>query len=374
MEKTLSLLLIIGLGLVLQRKIKSQDHLKGVKVLILSVALPATIFAALLSVEVEADMLLLPLIAFMVNLVLLGAFYAVLKYIMPVEGNKRRTMLMLMPSLAPGLSCFPFISEYLGSSPLAMAALADVGNKVFVLVLLYLLAMHWYYRRNQVRATSKESRLKALLISLAGEPINMVILAAFVLLAFGINMETIPTVFSTSISRMAAMMAPLVLLFIGIAVKIRKGDLGFIFRMLSLLSGLAFLFSSGLMVIFPGLTSAMILLLLVFAQSSASFWPYAHISVVSDMEGDNDTRTFDAGLALSVLALSLPFSTFIILGILSFPVMALSPVYPAMIGVFLVIGFLLTPLISWVKRLKSMKREGLDVSQNTPYLEENLAR
>ena len=56
--------------------------------------------------------------------------------------------MMLLPSLAPGLSCFPFIIVYLGDEYLALAALADVGNKIFVLILLYMLAMHWYHLRS----------------------------------------------------------------------------------------------------------------------------------------------------------------------------------------------------------------------------------
>ena len=48
LQKTLELFLIILLGFLLQKKLPNKESLKGVKVLILSVALPATIFIALL--------------------------------------------------------------------------------------------------------------------------------------------------------------------------------------------------------------------------------------------------------------------------------------------------------------------------------------
>ncbi len=371
MEKTLSLLLIIGLGLVLQSKIKSPEHLKGVKVLILSVALPATIFVALLNVKIDQEMLLLPVLGLLVNGVLLGVFYFTFKFFVPIQADNKRTLLMLMPSLAPGLSCFPFISEYLGSDALAMAALADVGNKVFVLILLYLLAMHWYYHR--ASGTEKQrNRLRELLTSLIKEPINMVIVLAFVLLALGINMDSLPSTLSSLLVRLSAMMAPLVLLFIGMAVKIKRNDMGVILRMLVLRSGLAFLLSAVLIGLLPNLTSVMVLLLLVFVQSSASFWPFAHISVVNQLEDGAKTKTFNGDLALSVLALSLPFSTFVILGILSVPSIAVSPIYPAMAGLVLIFLFLLGPIWQWAKGIRSMKHQELEVPQNTATMEEQV--
>src|SRR5680860_434898 len=144
LQNTLELVLIIGLGLLLQKKIAKQD-LKGVKTIILSVALPAVIFVALLKIKLESSLLIFPLLALAFNLILFLATKYVLAPSLPKsEGAKKRTLMMLLPSLAPGLSCFPFIVVYLGDDSLALAALADVGNKIFVLILLYMLAMHWY--------------------------------------------------------------------------------------------------------------------------------------------------------------------------------------------------------------------------------------
>src|SRR5690606_18494603 len=89
-----------------------------------------------------------------------------------------RSLTLLIPSLAPGLSCFPFIVEYSSEGSLALAALADVGNKVFVLVVAYSIAMRWYFKINKIENTSRGSRMKDLVISLIGEPVNMVIISA----------------------------------------------------------------------------------------------------------------------------------------------------------------------------------------------------
>ena len=63
------------------------------------------------------------------------------------------------------------------------------------------------------------------------------------------------------------------------------------------------------------------LLIVVFAQSAASFWPFAHMSAVNGLEDKNAPqnykRTFDLELALAVLACSLPFSSILIITIFS---------------------------------------------------------
>lgn len=321
LQKTLELLIIIGLGLLLQKKIAKQD-LKGIKVIILSIALPATIFVALLKIELNGTLLVYPLLALLFNLLLL----VITKYFISVslskhEDAKKRTLTMLLPSLAPGLSCFPFIVVYLGDDSLALAALADVGNKIFVLILLYLLAINWYNSRalKEIVATTG-SKLKSLLLSMLNEPINLVMIIALLLLGFGVTLSSLPGFIGNTITQMSLIMTPLILLFIGMAVRIKSGELGIILIMLTRRAGFTFLFSALLVYTVPSLTPALILLLVVFPQSSCSFWPFAHMSAIQGMEekDDHPSPTFDINFAINVLACSLPFSTILIIGIFSF--------------------------------------------------------
>ena len=114
-QKTLSLLLLIGIGILLKSKIHSKEALGGVKMLILSIALPATIFVALLKIEVQTHLLFLPILALAFNLLMLLIAYKGLGLLgIPKNSPTFRTWLMLLPSLAPGLSCFPFLAEYMG--------------------------------------------------------------------------------------------------------------------------------------------------------------------------------------------------------------------------------------------------------------------
>ncbi len=357
LQKTLELLIIIGLGIFLQKKVAKQD-LKGVKVLVLSVALPATIFAALLKIELKGTLLVFPLLALCFNLLMLLASKYVLASSLPTEENaKKRTLMMLLPSLAPGLSCFPFLVVYIGDDSLALAALADVGNKVFGLILLYLLAMHWYHKRALKEAgTSTGGKLKSLFLSLINEPINIVIVLGMIMLSFGLDLSSLPGFLQNTVLSMKVLMTPLVLLFIGMAVRINPGEFGMILSLLVRRAGIAFLLSGIFVFLVPGLAPAMILLLVVFPQSSCSFWPYAHMSAISSMEDKDEQKepTFDINFGVNILACSLPFSTLLIIGVFSFSDFFIPGINLVLLGMAIVI-ISFAPVL--VQKLKTSKKE-----------------
>ncbi|MGB6151641.1 MAG: permease [Pricia sp.] len=351
LQNTLELVLVIGLGLLLQKKIAKQD-LKGVKTIILSVALPAVIFVALLKIKLESSLLIFPLLALAFNLIMFLASKYVLSASLPKEeGAKKRTLMMLLPSLAPGLSCFPFIVVYLGDDSLALAALADVGNKIFVLILLYMLAMHWYHLRSlKTVKTSSKSKLRDLGLALLKEPINMVIIVGLALLAFGLNLESLPVFLQHTIGDLKMIMTPLILLFIGMAVRINSGEFGTILSLLARRAGISFVLSAIFVLLFPALSPALILLLVVFPQSACSFWPFAHMSAISTLEETDDQKkpTFDIDFAVNVLACSLPFSTVLIIGIFSFDQFFIDPlVLLAFGGAFVGFSFIPDAILRW---------------------------
>ncbi|MEL7124370.1 MAG: permease, partial [Bacteroidota bacterium] len=272
-----------------------------------------------------------------------------------------RTYMMLIPSLAPGLSCFPFVIEYLGDETLAQAALADVGNKIFVLIILYLIAMKWYYQLKESNGEEKgteESRLKGLLKSLISEPVNLVIVSAIILLAFGLNMSALPVFFQDTVTKMSALMTPMVLLFIGMAVKFNRQQFSKIFQLLLFRSGLAFVFSA-LVLTFVPVSSSMAMLILIFPQSAASFWPFAHMSAVTSLQANNKEQStvFQLDLGLNFLALSLPFSTLLILVICSTG-SSFANTWVAWLAGLSMLGIVIVPLLlrGIAKRKKEEKR------------------
>ncbi|MAZ29373.1 MAG: permease [Cytophagaceae bacterium] len=337
LQKTITFMLFIGVGLLLKLKFPNKSEITGIKKVILNLALPATIFIALLGIEVKIELLALPLLALVLNFLL----YAIFPYILPLLGipkdsAKFRTARLLIPSLAPGLSCFPFVLEYLGDNALAKAAMADLGNKIFVLIFLYIIAMRWYYAANRIEGTSQGSKIKSLLKSLIAEPVNLFIIVALLLVSLGINMDTLPFFISEGLSRLSIMMTPLVLLFIGLAVNVKKRQFVQVFAMLLLRAGFVVLLCVPFIAFAKINSSETILLTISFALSACSFWPFAHISAVDLLEGKKEQhpgiKTFDGNFAVNILALSFPVSVILILGLLS------SGKYVANIPALLAIG------------------------------------
>ena len=319
-QKTITFILFICIGLLLKLKFNSKEEVNGIKKIILNLALPATIFIALLGIKVESNLLILPLLALALNFLVYYAF----SFLLPIAGIEKdspeyRTSRLLVASLAPGLSCFPFVLEFLGEDYLAKAAMADLGNKIFVLIFLYIVAMNWYYKQQSIVKDNNDSKIKSLLLALIYEPVNLFITIALVLVFFGLSLDALPFFVSDTLSRLSVIMTPLVLLFIGLAVKIKRKDFFKLLSILSLRAGLVALIIALFVVIAQISVQNDILLLLSFGLSACSFWPFAHISAISSKEMDipKNKQTFDGTFAVNILALSFPFSTFLILGILS---------------------------------------------------------
>jgi hypothetical protein len=354
LHKTFSLLLLIAIGILLKRKILKEDHKNGLKIMILDLALPAMIFVALLKIQVNQDLLVLPLFALLFN----GLMLLATRYVLPLFGIENntptmRTLLLLLPSLAPGLSCFPFIAEFLGDEYLAWAALADIGNKVFVLIIAYLLAMAWYYKINHLPVNSNWGKIKGLLIALIREPINLVIVTALLLLSLGVNLETLPAFLSESILMVKNMMTPLVLLYIGIAVVFNWSQIKMIWSVLMFRAGITLLFSGLLIALVPMPSEAAIILAIVFPLSACSFWPFAHMSAVKGMESLKEESkerepTFDLTLAINILAISLPFSTVLILGILSSSSYFIHPYRVLLMGGLFLLVFIVPKILQMI--------------------------
>ena len=319
LQKTAVFLIFIAIGFAMRWKLASNAEQAGIKKVILNLALPATIFIALLGVEVKATFLLLPVLALALNASLFFGFPILLPSLGIHAGTPQfRTARMMVPSFAPGLSCFPFLLEYLGEDALARAAMADLGNKVFVLIVLYVVAMRWHYERQATSAPSTKGKLAAFARALVTEPVNLFILCALILLSAGVSMATLPTVVSEPLRRLSGMMTPLVLLFIGLAARLKSGQLRSILSMLLIRAGVVIVGGA----IFggaAGLDAQSQLIIIAFGLSACSFWPLVHISSVDGHEAETppQDRTFDPTFAINTLALSFPLSTGLVLTLLS---------------------------------------------------------
>ena len=362
-QKTIVFLFFIFIGVLLKVKFKSKEEISGIKKIILNLALPATIFIALLGVKVELHLLILPLLALGLNLLLFFSMPVILPLMGIGKGTSEyRTAKLLVPSLAPGLSSFPFILEFLGEEYLAKAAMSDLGNKVFVLFFLYLVAMNWHYGLQLDKKKNGGTKLKPLIKAMVSEPVNVFIAAALVLLAFGLHMDSLPFFLSETLEKLSLIMTPLVLLFIGLAVKIKRKQFFQIFSLLCTRAGLVLLIT-GIFVTIAGIEARNeILLTMAFGLSACSFWPYAHIAAVDSLEMDKKSkrRTFSGDFGVAILALSFPLSTMLILATLNSGSFFVNPVNIFMVAVALLgIGFII-PLCSGISKKKWPEQKLID--------------
>ncbi|WP_299898599.1 permease [uncultured Aquimarina sp.] len=349
-QKTIVFGVFILIGFLLKRKFTSKAETQGLKKIILNLALPATIFIALMGVKIDQNLLTLPFIALLIN----GLLFWMFPFVLPMVGFKKntpeyRTLRLLLPSLAPGLSCFPFIAELLGPNYLAKAAMADLGNKVFVLIILYCVAMHWYMKLSNNTNQKQNRKLKSLITTLLSEPVTVLILLAIGLLSFGLSFQNLPNMVQDVLQKLSLLMTPLVMIFIGLSVKIRKDQFIKIVSVLILRTGVVLLISAGIIGLMGITIREEILWLISFSLSACSFWPYAHIAGIGEKEKQEygSEKTFHNGLAINVLAISFPLSTVMIMGIMLNPSLVGDPYRITLLAIGCIgIGVILT---FWVR-------------------------
>ncbi|TRZ45867.1 permease [Robertkochia solimangrovi] len=354
LSKTLVFISFMVIGVILKSKFSSKEETDGLKKIILNLALPATIFIALLEVKIDLTFLMLPLLALALNVI----FFLVTPRFLDLIGIDKsspvgRTSRMLLPSLAPGLSCFPFVLEFLGHDFLAKAAMADLGNKIFVLLILYLVALSWFRKNCEgfLKEESRKDKLWALVKKMLAEPVNLLMFAAIAFIMLGIHLNDFPVFLKDIIERLSYIMTPLVLLYIGLAVKLKKHQMGTIFSLLSFRAGLAMILG-GLLVWLGNIeVDGDILLILAFSLSACSFWPFMHIAMVDAEENKlgMEKKTFDTNFAIAILAFSLPISVVFILFVLSSDKLFTNPVTIFITGFVLLLLAVLPVLLRRIK-------------------------
>ena len=330
MEKTISFLILIIIGVLFRSKVKNKEQRDTIKTLVLAVALPAVIFSALLKIDLTSSLIYPPLLVLSFNFILFSLVRWALPILMggKIDKTDRRTLMLMLPSLAPYLSCFPFIAEFSNDSIIGLAAISDTGNKLFILLFLYFLAMYWAYGK---QVFGKQGKSNSKLIDVLLQPINLSIIIALAASLLGISLETIPVYFQESLAYLRNLLTPTILIFIGLAVKVKGRELKLILGLLLWRSAIAFILSALLISLYNFNSLGVILLVVAFPQSSCSFIPYAQMTILSDRQ-ERDNKIFNPGLALSLLAISLPFSAFTIVSIYSSGAFFASPLHLIELG------------------------------------------
>ena len=342
MEKTISFFILILIGILFRSKVKNEEQKDTIKTLILAIALPAVIFSALLKIDLSSSLIYPPILVLSLNFILFLSVRWMLPMIMGknISMADRRTLMLMLPSLAPYLSCFPFLTEFSDDTIIGLAAIADTGNKLFILIFLYLLAMYWSYGR-EIFSNKKAEYNK--LIDILLQPINLSIIVALIASLLGISLETIPVYFQESLTYLRNLLTPIIMIFIGLAVKVKGKQLKSILGLLLWRSAIAFALSALVISLFNINSLATVLLVVAFPQSSCSFIAYAQISIIANRQ-DRTKALFNLALALSILAISLPFSALTMVWIYSSGDFFASPLHLAGLSI---VSFLTSCVFLW---------------------------
>ena len=319
MEKSLSFLILVAIGVAFRKKVTNKEQVGAIKNLILTVALPAVILSALLKIDLTVSLIYPPLLVLGWNFLM---FLAV-RYLLPlfikrkVNTDNTRTLMLMLPSLAPYLSCFPFLAEFADESSIGTAAIADTGNKLFILIFLYFLAMYWTYgKKLSVRHENSSNSGWKKLFDVLLQPINFTLIVALTASLLGYRLDALPTYFQDSLLYLRNLLTPCILIFVGLAVRVKGKEFQLIFGLLLWRSGMAFLISAIAIHFLHFNSVAITMLVVAFPQSSCSFIPYAQMSVFYEFDRRR-RKVFNPDLALSLLAISLPFSSMAIVSIYS---------------------------------------------------------
>lgn len=335
-QKAIALGLLIAIGYLLKSKFPDPSSVKTLRTLILNVALPATIFLSTLSIDTDLNLALLPSFAIAINLVLIIVGFGLTRWFMrDNRPSQVRALALLFPSLAPGLTVYPFIEQFLGRDGLAWAALADVGNKLFVLVGLYTLAFVWYQRSQADqpkiahRSAQKSSQWLDIVRFLATEPVNIAIVAGLGLAFFHVTPEALPPAIFSAINSLAACATPLILIYIGLSLNLKSLQFGKTLAILLARSGVGFLISAVAIALLQPTEPEALMLFVALPQASCSLWPLLHATTInqqaaqqsptqtSDHSSTASDSFFDVEFATALLALSFPFSISVLMIVFS---------------------------------------------------------
>lgn len=325
-------------GYLLKHKFSSETSVGAIRAFILNAALPATIFLSTIEIDTRLDLILLPSFALAVNLYLMLIGFGLTYLLIPkTEKPKRRALVLLFPSLAPGLTVYPFVEQFLGAQGLAWAALADMGNKFFVLIGLYALAIIWYQKKAKCSDSEVKPQWQQVGIFLLSEPVNLAIVLGVILAALGVNSVSLPMSILDAIHKLALCATPLILFYVGISLKLESLQLGTILLVLLARAGTGFLLSAAAIALIRP-TSEITMLMIALPQASCSLWSLLHGTRINQQSSEKNQLFFDTEFATALLAMSFPFSIAVLLIVFSSGSFFNSSIHLGLVGTgFLVI-------------------------------------
>ena len=119
----------------------------------------------------------------------------------------------------------------------------------------------------------QEGKSNSKLIDVLLQPINLSIIIALTASLLGISLETIPVYFQESLAYLSDLLTPTIMIFIGLAVKVKGKDLKLILGLLLWRSAIAFILSALLISLYNFNSLGVILLVVAFPKVPVALFP-----------------------------------------------------------------------------------------------------
>jgi len=310
-QKALSFFVMGAIGTYLRPEnsgLMKPEFTAGVQTLMLQTLVPALVFKSLASVTMSTKVLAYP--AFGAGLVL---FQFAMSWAMAtaVYGRSsklsvmRRSTAQVLWSMAPALSSFAFIKEFVGSAAVGTAALIDLPNKFFVLIVFPVLLKLWAPAGGSSADEKTSSNLGGKLKKALTEPFNVGILGGLAMAATGTKLARLGPV-GTAVTMMADAVTPVLFLLLGLKLNIKGSTPALCATLLFLRHGAIALAMSALFTIAgPAIAPGTALALTVMSQSAVSVVGVGQLNkaVAAGVPGYTNEVGFD------LLGYSFPFTT-----------------------------------------------------------------
>jgi hypothetical protein len=307
-QKTLTFLAIGATGAYLRPEvtgIMTKTQAAGAQTLMLQAMVPALVLKSLASVSMSGELVFYVAFGAALSLFRFASGWAIATGVFGPSkelGLPRRSSAHMLGGMAPALSSFPFIKEFVGNKAVGYGALIDLPNKVFVLIILPIILRAWAPGGAAGAEEPKEDPMKKIMKELR-DPLNMAIIGGLTMIATGTPLSALGF-FGKAVAGMSEAVTPTLFLILGLRIQLTGTTPTLCATLLLIRHGLLALAMSALMVVMP-MDPGMALTLVIMSQSAVSVVSTGLITsaVSSGVPG------YTAEIGIDLCGYSFPFST-----------------------------------------------------------------
>lgn len=308
-------IVLFMIGLWLKNKFKEELSFKSIKIVMMQVFLPAVIFYLILTNKEgisEHGLWMIIVATLALNFLTFGFAKFVLPKLLPSLGQKIiNTNAVMLSAYAPCITVVPIAAAISTNVNATYAALFDIGDKFFIFVILFAYISVQVQEKSGGFGQNASRFLKKIIL----QPINLALILSLVLSSQNIIFQDLPSVVQQVIVDIKAPLLILIPIFIAGVVSFENISR----TLLSVLMykyGFGFVVSAIFLLLFPGVITAGLGLLVVVAPlASSSMWAKQNlmefdqekVSQKFDLEFADDlfTNSFGISLLLNFLIFSI---------------------------------------------------------------------